>query len=196
MRATLLSEIHTAGERLNRLVGNLLDMTRLESGLLQPRMDWCDIRDVVGHAVADVRPQLTSHTVVVEIPNDFPLVKLDFGLIERVLVNLLLNASVYTPPGSVVTISATADENGLTVTVTDNGPGFPRDSLPRVFEKFYRVPGTGAGGSGLGLSIARGFVEAHKGTLAVENCREGGARFIMSIPAETKHIEADAEPGP
>jgi two-component system, OmpR family, sensor histidine kinase KdpD len=175
-------EIHTAAERLNRLVENLLDMTRLESDRIKPNLDWCDLRDVVSTAVRKLSGELSGHSVTVEIPTDMPLVKLDFGLMEQAFTNLLHNASLYTPPGSKIQVAAQANNHQCMITISDNGPGFPKDALPRIFEKFYRVPGTKAGGTGLGLSIARGFVEAHNGTIRAENNEEGGARFVITLP--------------
>jgi two-component system sensor histidine kinase KdpD len=175
-------EVHTAAERLNRLVENLLDMTRLESGRIKPNLDWCDLRDVVASAVRKLREELSSHTVTVEIPADMPLVRLDFGLMEQGFTNLLHNASLYTPPGSKITVAGEAGNQQYMITISDNGPGFSKDALPRIFEKFYRVPGTKAGGTGLGLSIVRGFVEAHNGVIRAENNEGGGARFVITLP--------------
>jgi len=184
------AEIHAAALRLDRLVQNLLDMTRIESGFITPHLDWCDLRDLINATLKKLRDELAAHSVHVEIAPDMPLVKLDFGLMEQTLTNLLQNASVYTPEGTHIWITARADASACTINVEDNGPGFPRESLKQVFEKFYRVPGTKAGGTGLGLSIARGFVEAQKGTLTAENRSEGGARFIIRLPM-TDHRPQD-----
>lgn len=178
-------EIHTAADRLNRLVENLLDMTRLESGQLAPKLDWCDVNDLLHTSVKKLKNELSRHIVRVNVPSDLPLVKLDFGLIEQVLTNLLLNASIYTPSGSAVNITAHADENSLTIIISDTGPGFPPDTLKHLFQKFYRVPGSKTGGTGLGLSIAKGFIEAHKGTITASNHANGGALFEIRIPIET-----------
>jgi two-component system sensor histidine kinase KdpD len=182
VRRDLTDEIHTAAERLNRLIGNLLDMTRLESGRITPSLDWCDVRDLINAAIAKVQAELSHHSVSVDVPPDMPLVKLDFALIEQVIANLLHNASMYTPAGSEVRVRAFAEDGDCVLVIADNGPGFPKEALPRVFEKFYRVPGTGSGGTGLGLSIARGFIEAHKGSIKVENRMGGGAQFTIRLP--------------
>jgi two-component system sensor histidine kinase KdpD len=180
----LLLDIHTAAERLNRLVENLLDMTRLESGQLALKSDWCDVRDIVNTSLKKLEKELSHHTIQIDIPENLPLVKLDFVLIEQVITNLLYNASLYTPSGSSIDIDVHIDKHELIITISDNGPGFPSEALNRLFDKFYRVPGTRTGGTGLGLSIARGFVEAHKGSIAVSNKPTGGARFTIQLPAE------------
>jgi two-component system sensor histidine kinase KdpD len=183
VRKALNDEIHIAAERLNRLVENLLDMTRLESGRIQPRQDWCDVQDLVSSSVRKLGSELDHHVVAVDIPDDMPLVRLDFGLIEQAITNLIHNAVLYTPHGSRIRILARLADEQLELRVEDNGPGFPPEVLPKIFEKFYRVPGTGSGGSGLGLSIVRGFVGAHGGSVHVENVEGGGARFILRLPA-------------
>jgi two-component system, OmpR family, sensor histidine kinase KdpD len=178
----LTAEIHTAAERLNRLVENLLDMTRLETGHCAPRLDWCDIRDIINASLKKLEPELARHRVVISIAETVTLVKLDFGLIEQALTNLLHNASVYTPEDAVVTIEAHLDKGSIVIGVRDTGPGFPAASLPRLFDKFFRIPGSKTGGTGLGLSIVRGYVEAHKGTIEAANHPSGGAAFTIRIP--------------
>ncbi len=181
----LVGEVHTAAERLNRLVDNLLDMTRLESGRIKPALDWCDVHDLVHAAVRKLSRDLSGHRVSIEIAADLPLVRLDFGLIEQALTNLLHNASVYTPRDSGIEVRVSMEGDQCLFVVADTGPGLPKESLPRIFEKFYRVPGSASGGTGLGLSIALGFVEAHGGTIRAENRTGGGAQFIIRLPAGT-----------
>ncbi|HTP79891.1 MAG TPA: sensor histidine kinase KdpD [Bacteroidota bacterium] len=182
LRKDLTIEIRTAAERLNRLVENLLDMTRLESGRITAKSDWCDIGDVVRTSLVKLGRELADHEVSINIPSEMPLLKFDFGLVEQTLTNLLHNAAMYTPGGSHIGIRVRLEDQQCLIVVEDDGPGFPKESLPRVFEKFYRVPGSKVGGTGLGLSIARGFVEAHRGTIKVENRAEGGARFTIALP--------------
>jgi len=177
-------EIRTAAERLNRLVENLLDMTRIETGHCAPRLDWCDIRDIINASLKRLETELASHRVVVTIAEDVTLVKLDFGLIEQALTNLLHNVSIYTPQGTVVTIESHLEQETIVITVHDTGPGFPPAALPRLFDKFFRIPGSKTGGSGLGLSIVRGYIEAHKGTIVASNNPAGGAVFTIRIPTE------------
>lgn len=180
-----LDEIHTAADRLNRLVENLLDMTRLESGQLAPRLDWCDVNDLFRTSAQKVKKELAAHTVTIVVPESMPFIRLDFGLMEQVFVNLLLNASLYTPAGSTITMSARMEEKNCHLTVEDNGPGFPADALSHLFNKFYRVPGSRTGGTGLGLSIVKGYVEAHQGKISAANRAAGGAMFNIVIPTET-----------
>jgi len=183
-RTELIGEIHDAAARLNRLVENLLDMTRLESGLIQPKLEWCDIRDLINSAVAKTAAELAGYRVVIDTPADILLLRIDFALMEQVLTNLLLNASFYTPPGSEIQVRASGTGTECEITVADNGPGLPGDALEKVFDKFFRVPGSRTGGTGLGLSIARGFVEAHRGTIRAENRAGGGLRFVIRLPLE------------
>ena len=182
LRDALTREIREASRRLNRLVGNLLDMTRLESGRMTPRLEWCDVGDLVGVALRQLEKELAGHPVTTDLPRELPLVKMDFVLMEQALTNLLVNAALHTPAGTRVQIRA-ANENGeLRLSVADNGPGIPTDVLPQLFDKFYRAPGAPAGGSGLGLSIVKGFVEAHGGNVTVENRTGGGAEFAIRLP--------------
>jgi two-component system sensor histidine kinase KdpD len=184
VRKNLTGEVHTAAGRLNRLVDNLLDMTRLESGRITPVFDWCDIRDLFNAVMKKLKNELASHVVTIEVAEEMPFVKLDFGLMEQALANLLFNASLYTPQGTMIGLKAYVEGKECIIVVSDSGPGFPRESLGRIFEKFYRVPGTKAGGAGLGLSIAKGFVEAHSGSIAVGNNEPSGARFVLRLPLE------------
>jgi two-component system sensor histidine kinase KdpD len=136
----LIGEIETSTARLNRLVANLLDMTRLESGRVKPHLEWCDVKDLVNAAVRKSEKELARHKVAVFLPPHLPLVKLDAVLMEQVLLNLLVNAASYTPPGTRVEIAARASAQELALTVADRGPGLPPESVLHLFEKFYRVP--------------------------------------------------------
>ncbi|MHB8625802.1 MAG: ATP-binding protein [Aggregatilineales bacterium] len=176
-------EIQDATHRLNRLVDNLLDMSRLESGRLKLNLDWCDVHDLVNVSVAQVKKELADHDLIIDMADKLPLVRIDFALMEQVLVNLLHNAALYTSPGVRVRVTATAENGTLVLSVADRGPGLPPADLERVFEKFYRAPGARSGGTGLGLSICKGFVEAHGGTITAENRpTRGGARFTIRLP--------------
>jgi two-component system sensor histidine kinase KdpD len=181
-RAALVSDIHSAADRLNRLVENLLDMSRLESGRLQVKRDWCDVGEIIGVAVKSFDTCARDHGIEIRLQPDLPLIQVDFVLIEQVLVNLLENACSYSPPGKPIRVSAEANAQRVVIAIEDRGPGIPADKLDSIFEKFYRVPGTPPGGTGLGLSISRGFVEAHGGTLTAENGEQEGARFVIQLP--------------
>jgi len=185
VRKELAREIQSAAERLDNVVQNLLAMTRLESGLIQPKRDWTDVRDVINASMGKLRKELAGHHVIVDVSPSLPLVKLDFGLMEQAILNLIRNASLHTQSDSSIEVRAVREGSECLITITDNGPGFPSDSLDRVFEKFYRVPGSKTGGVGLGLSIALGFVRAHGGTITLENRSGGGATFTIRLPLET-----------
>ncbi len=182
-------EIHSAAERLNRLVANLLDMTRLESGMIQPKLDWCDIRDVINSAIKGLDKELSPNQVTVNVEEDMPLVQLDFGLIEQALTNLLHNAAIHAPSETAICVQASHNNGACVIVVSDAGPGLPPEGAKRVFDKFYRAPTAKTGGTGLGLPIAKGFVEAHKGTITARNRPGGGAEFTISIPAKSTTIE-------
>jgi len=182
VRLELARSIQTAAERLNRLVENLLDMSRLESGRLRLKRDWCDVSEIIGVAVKNLEPYLTDHPLKIVVKPALPLIEADFVLLEQVLVNLLDNACHYTPSGTPIQITAEQHGQQLEIRVSDSGAGIPEGDLERIFDKFYRVPGTSSGGTGLGLSISRGLVEAHGGTLAARNRTEGGAEFIIRLP--------------
>lgn len=182
-RRDLLETIHEEAFRLNRLVGNLLDMTRLESGSLKPAKEWLPIEEVIGGALTRLEPALQGRPVEIDLPDDLPLAPIDGLLIEQVLVNLVENAIKYTPASSPVSISARGGPQELIVEVSDRGPGIPPGEEERVFDKFHRVEGAGRpAGAGLGLTICRGIVTAHGGTLGVRNRAGGGASFRFTIP--------------
>ena len=178
----LLTEISVASLRLNRHVENLLNMSRLESGFIQPKKDWHDIHEMVHSLRHQLEENMAGRRVEIAIGDDFPLVRLDYGLIEQALYNLLYNAALYTPERTQIRVSAQHFDKELVLVVEDDGPGFPEEEINKVFDKFYRVTNSRIGGSGLGLSIAKGFVEAHNGTIGLTNRPSGGARFVISLP--------------
>ena len=185
-RRVLLGEIQEANSRLNRIVGNLLDVARLESGKVRPNLDWHDARDVVQTTLRGLERELAGHPVNLELPAEPTLVRLDFSLLEHALANLLLNATAHTSPGTPIEVRAQSSNESLALSVADRGPGIPADVLPRIFEKFFRAPGAPVGGSGLGLTIAKGFVEAHGGTIVAANRPGGGAIFTLNLPQVEK----------
>jgi two-component system sensor histidine kinase KdpD len=175
-------ELRTAVRRLRRLVDNLLDITRLESGVLRLRLDWTDLSDLVNAALDATVDLRQDRPLRVELPAGLPLVRLDFALMQQALVNLIHNACVHTPPGAGITLTAGVASGQVWLAVADDGPGLNEAQLPRLFDKFYRGQPGKAGGLGLGLSIVRGFVEAHGGRVEAANRPEGGARFTMFLP--------------
>lgn len=195
-RRKMTEEIHHAAERLNRLIDNLLNMSRLESGHIVLRWKWCDVGELLNSAVNRLRNDLGSRRLIVSLPENLPLVRLDFSVMEQVIFNILHNAATYTPDGTTIHIEADYIDKHLILRIFDNGPGFGEDDLDLVFEKFFRAKGAKAGGTGLGLSIVRGFVEAHRGSVEVDNRPEGGAQFVLKIPTGHlyKTIPAEADP--
>ncbi|MBP7477914.1 MAG: DUF4118 domain-containing protein [Chitinophagales bacterium] len=187
IRMILLTEIDKAGIRLHRQVENLLSMSRLESGMLKPSSDWCDMNDLI-HTLIPKLENDDKHIIQFEAQEDCPLFKLDAGLVEQVLYNILHNAIQYTQPDTSIQIELSAQTNLCHITISDNGEGFPPEFIDKSFEKFYRLPNTKTGGSGLGLSIAKGFTEAMGGSIQLENISSGGARFTLRIPAETSYL--------
>jgi two-component system sensor histidine kinase KdpD len=179
---SLTVELDEATRRLNRLVRNLLDLSRLEAGHLRMNTDWHDLRDLLRSALQNLGQSLCRHELKVDVPGDFPPVKLDAILTEQILVNLLGNAAVHTPPGTKVEFSARAEENQLVLRVADNGPGLPPGDTVRWFDRFQRGPDAVAGGTGIGLSLVKGFAEAQGGSVSAENLASGGAMFKVKLP--------------
>jgi two-component system sensor histidine kinase KdpD len=181
-------EINKASERLNRLIDNLLNMSRLESGRITTRPDWHDVHDLANKVTGVLKNELEKFNLEVSIPDDMPLVKFDFGLMENVLHNLVLNATQYSKPGSTIRIKMYFDHKSFILQVMDRGPGFPPGELQNVFNKFYRLEGNISGGTGLGLSIVKGFVQAHNGDVTIENRKNGGALITVKIPTEITDV--------
>jgi two-component system, OmpR family, sensor histidine kinase KdpD len=184
----LFSEILMASERLNRLIENLLNISRLESGRITPKVDWLDVHDLLNKVTESLASELRSFNLEVVIPDDMPLVRLDFGLLEQVLHNLVYNATQYSTPKTTIRIKMYYEKPHFVMQVMDRGPGFPQDAIPYVFNKFYRVEGTKTGGTGLGLSIVKGFVESLSGTVNIENRKNGGARIMVRIPSDVPDL--------
>ena len=178
---------------MNRLIGNLLDMIRVETGALEVQRDWQPLEEIVGVALIRLEERLKGRPVQVSLPPDLPLLWADGLLLEQVFVNLLENAAKYTPAGTPIEISAAAADGQVTVTVADRGPGIAPGEEARVFEKFYRVPGAapegGGGGVGLGLTICRGVLTAHGGRIWAENRPGGGAAFRFTLPLASRPPE-------
>jgi two-component system sensor histidine kinase KdpD len=192
-RNILLGDIRSAAARLNRLVENLLDMSRLESGAVTLSADWCDVHDLFNAVLNDLHAELQSHKIVVAVQPDMPLIKADTVLIEQAIANIVLNAAQYTPENTTIFLRAYAEADVVVVTVEDEGPGFAPESIRRIFDKFYRAPGAKSGGTGLGLSIVKGFVEAHGGIVEAQNRPEAGARFAIRLPVPQKQFSAHEE---
>jgi two-component system sensor histidine kinase KdpD len=194
VRTKLYSEINTASVRLNRLIENLLNMSRLETGRITPHPDWCDVNDLANRVSESLQQELKSFNYMVIIPPNIPLIYIDFGLTEQVIHNLLLNATQHAPEKTSIRLKFFYDNGFFTIQVMDRGAGFPDEELKLAFDKFYRGKDAVAGGTGLGLSIVKGFVEAQKGTVIVENRQNGGAIFTVKIPVEISDISTMKNP--
>jgi two-component system, OmpR family, sensor histidine kinase KdpD len=186
-RDEMLTTAQEEGERLNRFVANLLDMTRIDSGAIELRREMIDLSDVVGSALQRCGKVLAEHHVAVTLAPDLPMFPLDFVLMEQVLVNLLDNAAKYAPGGTTIEIDGRRENGTVVIEVRDEGPGIPLDDLERIFDKFYRVRSGDRqrAGTGLGLAICRGFVEAQGGTIEAANrVGRSGAVFTIRLPID------------
>jgi two-component system sensor histidine kinase KdpD len=185
-RRSFVLAIVRESDRLNRLVGNLLDMSRIEGGALKPEKEWYPIDELIHDVLDHLQPILQGRQVSTSIPDDVPPVEIDYLQMDQVMTNLVENAVRYTPPSSPIEISVEAKEGEMLVSVADRGPGIPRADLERIFDKFYRVTGAKRKGSsmgtGLGLAVCRGLIEAHGGHIWAGNREDGGAIFQFTLP--------------
>ena len=179
-----VGEIKFATRRLNRVISNLLEMARIEAGVVQPKLDWCDIDEVVDGAIELAADALSRHPVAVDIKQNLPMIKIDHLVIEQSLANLLANAANWSEAGKTVAVSADISDGAVQIIVSDRGPGIPQEELPHVFDKFYRGAKAPSGGTGLGLSIVDGFIRAHGGRVHAANRPGGGAEFTIRVPVE------------
>jgi two-component system sensor histidine kinase KdpD len=184
----LAGEIRDGSHRLNRVVNNLLDMNRLESGVIRPAREWCDVRELLQSAVDIEHESINGREIRLDVPEEIPLALVDHTLIEQAVAKLLANAGSHTAPNLPIEIDAEYTNENLLISVSDRGPGIPPEATERLFEKFYRGDDRKTGGLGLGLSIARGLIEAHGGRLTVENRDGGGARFVIKLPVRVTNM--------
>lgn len=183
----LLNQIDIASVRLNTQVENLLNMSRLETGLLKLNLQWCDVNELINRIIQKVN--IEEREKIIFNQNELlPICKIDSVLIEQALQNIILNAIQYTPQNATIEINTLISENILNIIINDNGNGISEMYIDKIFEKFYRLPNTKTGGTGLGLSIVKGFVEAHKGAIKAENILPSGLKFTIKIPVETSYI--------
>lgn len=190
---TLLSEIETASWRLNGQVENLLNASRLESGQIKPKIDWCDLNEVIFNVINQYKRTPLLHQLIFNEHPDFRLYKTDVGLMEQILNNLINNGIQHTPEGTTIWITLETHTDYFCISVSDNGPGFPETEIDKVFNKFYRIDQNHTGGSGLGLSIVKGYTEALNGAIKLENRPEGGAKFTLTFKAEALQDNIDNE---
>jgi two-component system, OmpR family, sensor histidine kinase KdpD len=183
-RRAFAQAVEQEAKRLDRIVGNLLDLSRLNSGELEPDRAWYEPIALIHDVVGRLRPLVRPHPIRLTMPDELPPVLLDYSQVDQVISNLVENAAKYSPAGAEITIAAAVTDGTLRVTVTDGGAGIAPESLGRLFEPFYRgSQSQRPSGSGLGLAVARGLVEAHRGRIWAENRPGGGARFSFDIPA-------------
>jgi two-component system sensor histidine kinase KdpD len=198
-KESLLGTIIEESDRLNRFIGNLLDMTRLESGALKPRSALNELSDVIGAALQRASKILAAHRIEVDLPANLPLLSLDVVLFEQVLFNLLDNAAKHAPIGSLITIDASQDHDTVMLRIIDEGEGIPAGDVDKIFEKFYRAGGGDRrrAGTGLGLAICRGFVEAMDGTItALNRADRQGAMFVITLPVPVHAVLPEEETTP
>ena len=183
IRHSLIVTAREEADRLNRLVGNLLDMTRLEAGAIRIHSEASDVQDLIGSVLEHFESRLEDHPVRVDLPDDLPLVYFDFVLIGQVLINIVDNALKYSSSGSPIDIDARLDSGSVEISVADRGIGIPPGDLAHVFDKFYRVQRPdNVSGTGLGLSICKGIVEAHGGSIRAENRPGNGTKITIKLP--------------
>jgi len=185
----LHSEIKISGYRLNKQVENLLNMSRLESDIIKPKLDWCDLNELITQIIEENLEDYLNHKIQFNSNDNFPLIKTDRIFIEQIIHNLVYNALNHTPPNSLITIESELINNICKIVISDNGYGFPEQEIQNVFNKFYRLSNTKTGGIGLGLSICKGFTEALNGQIKLENLKNGGAKFTIEIPVETYYSQ-------
>lgn len=181
LRRQICEDLNSAAKRLNTLVDHILDMAKLESGYLKLNLQLCDVGDIVGIAINELKSEMQNHKISVNIHENLPLLKVDINLFKQALINILHNAIIYTPVGGEISISVYIQDNDLLIfEFSDTGTGVPEESLLKLFEKFYRVPGLKSGGTGLGLAVSKAIIEIHKGTIFARN-RDGGGLSVLVI---------------
>lgn len=197
----LHSEIEKASMKLNYQVENLLNMSRLESDYIQPKLDWCDVKEIIYNVCNRLSEETKDHKIVYKIDDNLPLFKLDYGLMEQIIYNLVYNGSQHTPKGATIEIKVQYDVDvdydihidvikKCVITISDDGYGFPADGIDKAFDKFHRYKDSKTGGTGLGLSIVKGFVQAQNGTISLHNAEDGGAVFTLEFNTECMPLNA------
>lgn len=197
----LHNEIEKASMKLNYQVENLLNMSRLESGYILPKLDWCDVKEIIYNVCNRLSEETKEHNITYVIEENLPLFKLDYGLMEQIIYNLVYNCSQHTPKGANIEIKAEYEVDidydthielikKCVITISDDGYGFPPNEIDRAFDKFYRFKDSKTGGTGLGLSIVKGFTEAQNGTIQLSNAEDGGAVFELIFNVDCMPINS------
>jgi two-component system sensor histidine kinase KdpD len=189
VRSDLLGQIRLEAENLDQMVRNLLAVTRIDAGALELRWDWIDLREIAERVVSAARRRGALQAIETKWSADLPLIRADAALVEQAFGNVVSNAIAHTPPATNVVIDALVTADWIALRITDDGPGIPREALSRIFEKFARGEAAGGRkeggeGTGLGLTIAKGILDAHGGSITAESPGPGGkgARFVLSFP--------------
>lgn len=186
-RMELYEQIENSGTRLNEQVENLLNMSRLETGMLKLKMDWVDMNDLI-QSVLNKFNQTKTHEIRFKQDENLPYLKIDRGIIEQVIYNILHNAISYTNAGTKIEITCKIVDANFYIYISDNGNGISDTHKQQIFDKFYRINNNKSGGTGIGLSVVKGFIEAHNGKISVEDTAGGGATFMISMPANTSYL--------
>lgn len=188
IRHQIGEELEVASNRLNHLVENILDMSRIESGLLRLNLQFCDITDLIGIVIKEISADLQKHNIIIKTDDTLPLIRADINLLKQAVINVLHNAAVYTPAGSNIIVEGyTISPAKVCISISDSGAGIPEASLSHLFEKFYRVPGSKSGGTGLGLTITRAIVDLHGGEVFAGNRKEGGFQVILTLNTDIRN---------
>lgn len=183
IRKQICFELNSASNRLNLLVENILDMSKIESGYLMLNLQDCDVSDLIGISLNELKDDIQKHNINIDIQENLPSIRIDINWFKQVIINILHNAIIYTPPDSEISIKSFSNsEDSFVIDISDNGNGVPEQTLHRLFDKFFRVTGSKSGGTGLGLTIAKAIVEAHGGKITAENRREGGLKISIYLP--------------
>lgn len=181
-RRNICRELESSATRLNQITENILDMSKIESGYLSLDLQSYDVSDLIGVVAHQMKEDLTHHALRLMLSEPLPSIRIDINWMKQAIQNILRNAIYYTPAGSEIIISASASGNSVSLHIDDNGPGVPKYALPYLFDKFYRVPGSRSGGTGLGLTISKALIEAHGGTINAVNRPGKGLSVIINIP--------------
>lgn len=190
-RKNLYRQIGESTDRLHRTVNDLLSLSRLEAGTVKLRLEWCDLNELIYTVLEKLKTELSGKKVDIHLSQDMPLFQMDFGLMEQALFNIVHNAAKYTHEGQTIRINTRMAHDGGWLDIEDEGPGFDKEDLPHIFERFFQGKNSKKGGVGLGLSISKELIAAHHGDVRVENLPSGGARFSIFIPKSTRSVATE-----
>ncbi|MBN1798062.1 MAG: DUF4118 domain-containing protein [Spirochaetales bacterium] len=192
-RKSLIVEIKKASDRLNRLVSNFLDMSRLEAGMLKLHRQLYNIHEVIDFIINKLKDELVNHRTIIKVEKNIPLVSIDFSLFEQALTNIIYNAIVHTPMGTIITITSSFNKGNVYLEISDNGPGLREQDIPFIFNRFKRGSKSLHSGIGIGLAICKGIVEAHNGKISAGNNKNRGAFFCITLPTQNNNFNKKVE---